>query len=87
MKFRIGDRVEIKENTRFHMQAYDRTLKKYLLGTITSYPHPSIDNNDKMWVRVLWDNNYQNHYPVEDLIYGFDLVDKMLNIIEKHESE
>ena len=39
-----------------------------------------------MWVRVLWDNKYKNNYPVEDIICEVDLIDKMLNIIEKYES-
>lgn len=83
MKLKIGDRVKIKENTRFHLQAYNPELNKYLRGTITSNP---LNNSGEMWVRVLWDNKHENNYPVEDLIYEDDLIDKMLNIIEKHES-
>lgn len=86
MKLKIGDRVKIKENSKFHLQAYDPELNKYLLGRIIGSPYQSLSNNYRMWVRVVWDNKYENNYPVEDIICEVDLIDKMLNIIEKYES-
>ncbi len=67
MKFKIGDKVILREESLYKRQQNG-------IGTIVRLQTP----NDS-WIRIRWENNDTNDYPPEDVILKVEVIEKQIN--------
>lgn len=65
MKFKVGDRVRIRPDTRFYMEG-DKSNPIHEVGTIDFVGEPELN---ELNISVKWDGGITNSYDETDLIF------------------